>query len=106
MDLSITASDWSQPVITQTAQSIFDELFNGVIDKGWFVSNLPTLPTPDLKMGSLDFFLTTNLLMPGQKVISIDSTVGLRVPHDFYIVGNVVTKKQALRRRERFLQEE
>ncbi|BCS04067.1 uncharacterized protein AKAW2_70945S [Aspergillus luchuensis] len=38
----------------------------------------------------LGFFLTTNLLNPGAKVIEIDKQVGMRVPGDLLLVGKVV----------------
>ncbi|KAH7885609.1 hypothetical protein F5I97DRAFT_1928994 [Phlebopus sp. FC_14] len=46
-----------------------------------------------LQLGSVDFFLTTNLLFPGNKqVIDVDRTAGLHIPGDLYIVGQVKTK--------------
>lgn len=41
------------------------------------------------KMG-LGYFLTTNLLNPGSKVIEIDKKVGMRVPGNMLLVGHVV----------------
>jgi hypothetical protein len=38
----------------------------------------------------LGFFLTTNLLNPGAKVIDIDKEVGMRVPGNLLLVGHVV----------------
>ncbi|KAH7881756.1 hypothetical protein F5I97DRAFT_1810475 [Phlebopus sp. FC_14] len=50
------------------------------------------IPDFDLQLGSVDFFLTTNLLFPGDKqVIDIDRTAGLHIPGDVYLVGNVKT---------------
>ena len=34
--------------------------------------------------------MTTNILAPGKKVINVDTAAGLRIPHDYYVVGNVV----------------
>lgn len=38
----------------------------------------------------LGFFLTTNLLNPGSKVIEIDQKVGMRFPGNMLMVGRVV----------------
>ena len=56
----------------------------------WAVQQLPTFSTLQLDLGNLYFFLTTNLLLPSRKVISIDTDAGLRIPRDFYIVGSIV----------------
>lgn len=89
MDLAISQDDWDKPDVTKTADSVFSTVF-GTDNPTWFDSTLPSVPSFNLHMGSLYFFLTTNLLMPGKKVISIDADAGLRVPHDFYIVGTIV----------------
>ena len=46
---------------------------------------------PDLQfrdMG-LGFFLTTNLLNPGAKVIKVDDKIGVRMPGNLLLVGNM-----------------
>ena len=88
MDLAISQSDWDAPKVTKTADSVFSNVF-GNAHPTWFDSTLPSVPSVNIHMGSLYFFLTTNLLMPGKKVISIDANAGLRIPHDFYIVGTI-----------------
>ena len=47
-------------------------------------------PRPKLDTGGLGFFLTTNLLNPGAKVIEIDKDVGMRLPKDMVLVGDIV----------------
>ncbi|KAF7790743.1 hypothetical protein EIP86_001700 [Pleurotus ostreatoroseus] len=89
MDLAISQNDWDKPDVTKTADSVFSDVF-GTANPTWFDSSLPSVPSVNIHMGSLYFFLTTNLLMPGKKVISIDANAGLRIPHDFYIVGTIV----------------
>ncbi|KAF7790744.1 hypothetical protein EIP86_001701 [Pleurotus ostreatoroseus] len=89
MDLAISERDWDKPKVTKTADSAFSTVF-GNANPTWFDSTLPSMPSVNIHMGSLYFFLTTNLLMPGKKVISIDANAGLRIPHDFYIVGTIV----------------
>ncbi|KAL4759201.1 uncharacterized protein BDW70DRAFT_140153 [Aspergillus foveolatus] len=49
--------------------------------------NIPTLTFGEMGLG---FFLTTNLLNPGAKVIRIDEKVGFRVPGNLLLVGHVV----------------
>lgn len=87
MDLTIDSSDWKAPIVTKSNNDAFITIFGTAQD--WFLQNLPALPSVDLQMGSLYFFLTTNLLMPGKNVFNVDSSVGLRIPQDFIIVGNV-----------------
>lgn len=88
MDLNVKQGDWDAPEVNKTADSVFSDVF-GTSNPTWFDSSLPAMPSLSLDMGSLNFFLTTNLLMPDQKVIAIDSEAGLRIPHDYYIVGQV-----------------
>jgi hypothetical protein len=45
-------------------------------------------PSIDFNAVGLGFFLTTNLLNPGAKVIKLDPNV-LRIPRDFVLVGDV-----------------
>jgi hypothetical protein len=47
-------------------------------------------PQLTLSLPNLDLFATTNLLSPGQNVLTIDTTAGLHTPHDFLLVGQVV----------------
>ncbi|MGV3616475.1 MAG: hypothetical protein ACO1SV_14190 [Fimbriimonas sp.] len=51
-----------------------------------------TLPSIKLSMPSLNFFATTNLLSPGNKVISVATDAKMRIPHDVLILGKVVQK--------------
>lgn len=93
MDLNIRQGDWDKPDVTKTADSVFNKVFGNAEGPQWFESSLPDMPSLALDMGSLNFFLTTNLLMPDQKVIAIDADAGLRIPHDYYIVGNVAKRQ-------------
>ncbi|RGP73941.1 hypothetical protein FSPOR_1635 [Fusarium sporotrichioides] len=45
----------------------------------------------------LGFFLTTNLLNPGAKVIDIDKEVGMRMPGNLLLVGHVVQGKDVVK---------
>ena len=47
------------------------------------------LPTIEFDFSPLNFFAATNLLLPGQSVITFDTTAGLSVPNEFLIAGNV-----------------
>ncbi|MCJ1352729.1 MAG: hypothetical protein MMC33_002713 [Icmadophila ericetorum] len=46
-------------------------------------------PSLDIKSMGLGFLRTTNLLMPGSKVIKFDREAGVRVPRDLIMVGKV-----------------
>ena len=91
MNLEINVSDWDPPSMKKTKGDLFFKIFGGDVPH-WVASELPSMPSFELNMGSLYFLLTTNLLMPGEKVISIDTSSegGLRIPHDYYLVGNIV----------------
>ncbi|CAD6448514.1 2d174b5d-fd00-4191-816f-e42350dcf1be-CDS [Sclerotinia trifoliorum] len=59
----------------------------------------PPAPTIDLKLKPLDYFLTTNLLLPGEQVFIADSPVpensgiqsGLMTPRDTILTGQIAT---------------
>lgn len=53
-------------------------------------------PSFDFKAVGLGFFLTTNLLNPGAKVIKLDNQI-LRIPRDIVLVGDVVQGKDAIK---------
>ena len=92
MNLKIAQGDWDKPKVEVKNYDWLSRWLGGR-DHYWFESVLPTMPSFEMDMGSLYFFLTTNLLMPGKRVISIDASNagGLRIPHDYYIVGKVVS---------------
>ena len=46
-------------------------------------------PTIEFGTTGLGFFLTTNLLNPGARVIDIDKNIGMRMPGDMLLVGKV-----------------
>ncbi|KAJ5279658.1 hypothetical protein N7478_005030 [Penicillium angulare] len=50
---------------------------------------------PKFKFGTigLGFFLTTNLLNPGAQVIKVDKKVGMRLPGNMLVVGEVIQGK-------------
>lgn len=51
-----------------------------------------TIPSINVALNGFDFFITTNLLAPGQHIIDVNSTVGILTPHDFLIVGQIAKK--------------
>lgn len=57
---------------------------------GFYVSEMQIqIPDIVLTLPGFDFFLETNLLAPGQKMINLDSEAGVQTPHDFLIVGKI-----------------
>ena len=94
LDISIYKGDWSKEIKNDNP-SIWSSLFGGQMAvPGWVIDMLPEVPGFAITLGDLHFFLTTNLLLPGQKVIAVDASAnrGLRIPRDFYIVGKIVKK--------------
>lgn len=47
------------------------------------------MPFINLDLGSINFWATTNLMFPGQQVIDIDKQVGIKVPYDLLITGQI-----------------
>ena len=87
---SIVKDDWKVDLASDD-QSWWDKFCGGTKDIPDWIKHLSSeLPNLALELGSLYFFLTTNLLMPTRKVIKIDSYYGIQVPGDFYLVGKVV----------------
>lgn len=71
----------------------------GVVRKLDFEIVQLTLPSFDFKLFDIDFFMTTNLLLPNQKVIESKTKPGGRIPWDLYPVGQVVHKDKVYARR-------
>ncbi|GJJ09107.1 hypothetical protein Clacol_003329 [Clathrus columnatus] len=80
---------------TPDSQSFWD-IINGGSTKvpSWTKDLNVFLPEMNIDMGSLDFFLTTNLLLPSREVIDIDTKLGVQVPGDFYLVGSVENSRK------------
>ncbi|KAK0703599.1 hypothetical protein B0T26DRAFT_506872 [Lasiosphaeria miniovina] len=87
---SISKADWTVEM-TPDDPSFWDA-FTGKrkVVPDWVKDLCPELPGFNINLGKLYFFRTTNLLMPTQKIISIDRGVGLHVPQDFYLIGQLV----------------
>jgi hypothetical protein len=49
-------------------------------------------PRVDIAAMGLGVLRTTNLLLPGEKVINFDHEMGVRIPRDLVLVGDVVKK--------------
>lgn len=49
----------------------------------------------NLDLTSLNFFATTNLFFPQGQLINFNSTVGVKTPKDFLMVGDIVSPAQA-----------
>lgn len=85
IDVGIDSSDWDRPDIKS---------HGGVT--GWepsFATDaLPSLPSTKVELITFKFFLTTNLLLPGSKVINFEKAPGARFPKDLYVVGHVTKK--------------
>lgn len=49
-------------------------------------------PDVEVEAFEIDFLYATNLLMPGQHVIDFNKEVGVRIPYDLLLVGDVAKK--------------
>ena len=92
-DIGIDQSDWDKPDI-QADRPEWWEAYGGVT--GWKPSlatdALPSLPSAKVELINFKFFMTTNLLLPGNKVINFEKSPGARFPKDLYVVGHVTKK--------------
>ncbi|KAH7885599.1 hypothetical protein F5I97DRAFT_1811035, partial [Phlebopus sp. FC_14] len=87
------ASDWKVTFKPEDRDG-WDKFWRGpdTVPK-WMKGLDVEVPDFDLHLGSVESFLTTNLLFPGDKqVIDVDKKTGLHIPADLYIVGAVKTK--------------
>lgn len=91
VDCSITRGDWSVSFAGDDQSWISTFLGGRKEVPDWMKQLSVEVPSFQICFGKLDFFLTTNLLMPNRKVISIDTTAGLQIPGDFYVVGKVIS---------------
>lgn len=86
LDASCKPDDWS---VTTTAEDHWYMFWKWAKDIKEMKDARPDLPSFSLALLDLDFFMTTNLLLPGQKVIELDNKPGSRFPRDLYLVGQI-----------------
>lgn len=93
IDIGIHQSDWDKPGI-QVDRPEWWESYGGVT--GWKPSlatdALPSLPSMKVELINFKFFMTRNLLLPGNKVVNFEKSPGARFPKDLYVVGHVAKK--------------
>ncbi|EAW19828.1 uncharacterized protein NFIA_094480 [Aspergillus fischeri NRRL 181] len=83
------AFDWSVDLVGDD-KNWWEQFCGGTKTIPDWVKNLSVqMPTFTLHLGSLYFFLTTNLLLPSQQVITVDTRTGIQIPGDLYLVGFV-----------------
>ena len=93
LDIEIVSSDWNKPEVK--AEDVeWWQYYAGRREYTYdVVKALPSsLPTAKIEIINFNFFMTTNLLLPGNKVIKFDKTPGVRFPKDLYLVG-IIAKK-------------
>jgi hypothetical protein len=90
LDASLKADDWELQY--ETDNSEWDKVFGAVDWIPNFAQVQPKLPSFDFQLFDIDFFLTTNLLLPNKKVIKFKTTPGARMPRDLYLVGEFIHK--------------
>ena len=94
MDVSIDPSDWERPHIQLDEPHWWEVVARATDWEPHFVTDA----LPSLKVGSkvelvnFNFFMTTNILLPGNKVIKFEKDPGARFPKDLYVVGHVAKK--------------
>ena len=93
IDLQLTAKDFQVTVDNGDdggSKCSMDAALGKNPDPPSYYDHLPlSVPAINLELAGLDFFLATNLLSPGQPVVSIDAAVGVKTPHDLLLVGSL-----------------
>ena len=80
MDQEDKGDDWYEETVNQ-------DTWDGAM------STLSGLnPNSEIKSIGLGFLRTTNLLMPGEEVIDFNEAIGVKIPHDLVLVGDVLPK--------------
>jgi len=88
-DVAISRSDFSVHIKGKKCKK--GEFILGCSDHApdYYSKMKLTIPSITISLRGFDFFRTTNLLAPGNHVITIAQSEGLQTPHDFLIVGEV-----------------
>ncbi|KAI1433244.1 hypothetical protein GGR50DRAFT_696244 [Xylaria sp. CBS 124048] len=88
--VSIKKGDWTQ-TLSANGKGFLDQFFGvGADIPDWMKSLVVEVNNLEIDCGKLYHFVTTNLLTPPRKVISIDKDIGLQVVGDVYLGGSVV----------------
>lgn len=93
IDVKIDSSDWDSPE-TNADKHEWWEFISGGSDSTYPVKDaLPSsMPSATIEIIDFNFFMTTNLLLPGSNVIKFEKAPGPRFPKDLYLVGHVAEK--------------
>lgn len=95
LNLHVGKGAWSQ--VRTPSDSHWYQII-GATDYGDVSFNaLPDPPTFDMELFNIDFFMTTNLLLPNSNVINFKADPGVRFPRDLYLVGHIIDKAQVKR---------
>ncbi|KAJ7713645.1 hypothetical protein B0H14DRAFT_3016137 [Mycena olivaceomarginata] len=94
MECSVDAEMWAKVDLKPENLWFWEHIVDGSrLVPDWVKDFNMKLPGFTLDLGSFNFFLTTNLLLPSRSkaVIEVDKAIGLKIPGDLYIVGKVAT---------------
>ena len=98
LDVSLKEEYWDAPRTTAGDTQIW-RYFCSDLERIQTIKNaIPKLPTFDLILFDISFFLVQNLLLPNQNVIEFKTEPGARFPRDLYLVGNIVHKSKVMER--------
>ena len=91
----ISAGDYGVSVDPGHSDSCWSNSASDIVVNAVQTAVAPVLPSVSFNLGALNFFAATNLLFPGESVITFDTNAGLGVPHDFLLTGVLVLPQKA-----------
>jgi hypothetical protein len=97
LNVDVNKTDWDQDM--KPSNSNWDAVKRMSNWGSFSFDALPTPPSFKLELFDIDFFMTTNLLLPNSKVIEFEAEPGVRFPRDLYLVGQIVHEDQVNARR-------
>jgi len=88
MSFSLASSDYTVSIQPGTDDSCWNSRMGSKVTSGVSSKIGGIIPPIKFSLSGINFFKETNLLFPGKKVLSFDSTIGIHIPCDLILVGD------------------
>lgn len=92
MGFTVSPEDYHTTVQPGTDDSCWNNKMASKVTKGIMNAIGSIIPTTRFSLGGINFFKETNLLFPGQKILTFDASVGIHIPCDLILIGNFIQK--------------